>query len=300
MKSKKLLLPAIIMIVAVVLMAVACVVLSLAQKPTITEAEFPFSITYEYKGETVTVEDVYTVRYVGNDGYADTKSRIYEGKIGNFGTVDVTDYTIEETEHSLLILSTNFQPDYMMGDAEYDHYEFDPFAPSFTYYGIDGYTATDPEELEAMGAKIIDYQYPEPIENTLVLSHVSILSGETVVPPTVLISLLALLVILFCVKKDADVVPVSLDTATIILNVIVGFVATPFLSLVSILIDITGENNNILSQSMYFTGALTLLGIAASVALRRKGYSKTAFVVQFAGPVLFILIMMAGFVAGML
>lgn len=300
MKSKKLFLPALILIVAVLLMAVACVVLSVAQKPTVTEAQFPFSITYEYHGKQVTIEDVYTAYYAYNDGYADTKHRVYEGKIGNFETVDVTDYTIEETERSRLILSTNFHPDYMMGDTDYDHYEFQPFAPSFTYYGSDGYTATEPEELEAMGAKIIDFQYPEPIENTLVFSHISILSGETVVGPTVLISLLALLAVILFVKKDDTLVPVPLDTVSFILNLVIGFVATPFLGLVSTLSDISGDNDNILSQTMYFTAALTVLGIAASVALRRKGYSKTAFVVQFAGPALFVLIMVAGFAAGML
>lgn len=210
--------------------------------------------------------------------------------IGNIGRADATDYTIEDGENSLLILNTNFQPDYMMGDAEYDPYEFDSFAPAFIYYGIDGEMITEVEELEAMGAKIIDYQYPEPIENTLVFSHISILSGETVVGPTVLISLLALLAIIFLVKKEEGLVSTPFDVCSFILNIIIGVVATPFLAVISVLVDITGDNDNLLCQSMYFTGALTVLGIAASIALRRKGYSKAAFIVQFAGPALFALL----------
>ena len=59
MKSKKLLLPAIILAVAILASAVYSVVSSIAFKPTVTEGEFPFSITYELDGERVTIEDVY-------------------------------------------------------------------------------------------------------------------------------------------------------------------------------------------------------------------------------------------------
>ena len=38
----------------------------LAQKPAITEGEFPFSITYELDGESITIEDVYQERYLKN------------------------------------------------------------------------------------------------------------------------------------------------------------------------------------------------------------------------------------------
>ena len=50
MKSKKLLLPTIIISVAILAMAVFSVVSNIAQKPTITKGEFPFSITYELDG----------------------------------------------------------------------------------------------------------------------------------------------------------------------------------------------------------------------------------------------------------
>lgn len=42
----------------------------------------------------------------------------------------------------------------------------------------------------------------------------------------------------------------------------------------------------------YFIPALTVLGVAASVALRRRRYSKSALVVEFTGPVVLVLILL--------
>ncbi len=50
MKSKKLFLPVIILIAAVFTMILCSVVSVIAKKPTVTEHEFPFSITYELNG----------------------------------------------------------------------------------------------------------------------------------------------------------------------------------------------------------------------------------------------------------
>ena len=76
MKSKKLFLRAIILIVAVLATAVYLLISSIALKPTVTEAEFPFKITYELDGETVTLDDVYKVNYVPNDADDNHKGRV--------------------------------------------------------------------------------------------------------------------------------------------------------------------------------------------------------------------------------
>lgn len=95
MKNKKLLLPTVILVVAIVAIAVYSVISSIAFKPTVTEGEFPFSITYELDGERVTIDDVYKVHYVRNDGYADTKSRVYAGELKSSGE-DGTLYTLKK------------------------------------------------------------------------------------------------------------------------------------------------------------------------------------------------------------
>ena len=100
MKTKKLFVS--ILAVAVLAIAVYSVVSSIAQKPTVTEGEFPFSITYELDGESVTISDVYKARYVRNGGYADTKSRIYVGEIGNMGEGN-TYYTLKQDENGISV-----------------------------------------------------------------------------------------------------------------------------------------------------------------------------------------------------
>ena len=70
MKNKKLFIPTIILIAAILASATYMVISSIAKKPTTTEGEFLFSITYELDGETVTINDVYRARFVKNDGFA--------------------------------------------------------------------------------------------------------------------------------------------------------------------------------------------------------------------------------------
>ena len=92
MKSKKLFLPTIVFSVAVLAMLISSFVLCIAKKPTVTEGEFPFTITYELDGEKVTVDEVYKVRYDRNGGYTDTKTRIYVGEIGDMGSMSLEEF----------------------------------------------------------------------------------------------------------------------------------------------------------------------------------------------------------------
>ena len=59
MKNKKLFLPSIIAGAAIFAIFVCAIISGLAFKPRVTEGEFPFTITYELDGETVTIDDVY-------------------------------------------------------------------------------------------------------------------------------------------------------------------------------------------------------------------------------------------------
>ena len=81
MKTNKMRLPVIILAVTIFVMAAYVLVSCIAMKPTVTEQDFAFSITYELDGETKVISEVYSVRYVGNSGYSDTKERVYYGEI---------------------------------------------------------------------------------------------------------------------------------------------------------------------------------------------------------------------------
>lgn len=297
MKSKKLLLTTIILAIAILATVVYSVVSSIAFKPTVTEGEFPFSITYELDGERVTIEDVYMVHYVRNDGYADTKSRVYAGELKSSGKDD-TLYTLKKDENTRVELWTHFYADYLMGDPEYDYFKGASFEPKIYYYDENEVEYQDEETLAAQGVKLISFEYPTPIENSFVFSHISYFSGAVVLP-TLLISLLALLATFIFVRKEKELKYKAVDVISIVFNWIIGTVYTGFVTILAWLIDVEGGGAELYYQIMYFIPAVSVLCIAASVALRRKGYGKSALITEFIGPIIFVLYLLIFYVGGL-
>ena len=287
MKSKKLFLPIIILLVSIFVMAVCSAVFSIAKKPTITEGEFEFSITYELDGEKVTINDVYKAYYVKNDGYADSKSRIYEGEIGDMGEGN-TVYTLKQEGNTRIELWTHFYPDYLMGDSEYDYFDNEPFEPRIYYYDAEETEYSDEETLSKQGVKLIGFEYPTPIKNSLVFSHLSHLSGG-IVPLILPVSLLALITMIIFVRKEKDLKYKAIDIITIILNFIVSFTLLPFVTILALLIDIEGGGPELYYQVTYFIPSVVVLCNAASIALRRKGYGIISLIACLIGPAVFAL-----------
>ena len=220
MKNKKLFLPTIILAVAIVLTMISAVVAGIALKPKVTEGEFPFSITYELDGETVTIKDVYKVQYEKLGGY---KTRMYSGEIGNRGK-DNTIYVLKKNDSGRVELWTHFYPDYLMGDSEYDYYDDEAFEPKIYYYDAQETESHDEETLAEHGVKLISFEYPEPIKNSLTFSHFVFPEGE-VIFPSIVIAFLAWLATLIFVKKDNEYIrrkPINI--VTIVFNFIVGLV----------------------------------------------------------------------------
>lgn len=297
MKNKKLFLPTIILAVAILATVVYLLISSIALKPTVTEGEFPFSITYELDGERVTVEDVYKVKYVRNDGYADTKSRVYAGELESSGE-DATLYMLKKDENTRVELWTHFYADYLMGDTEYDYFDDEAFEPKIYYYDANETEYHDEETLAAQGVKLISFKYPEPIKNSFVFSHLSYFSGSNV-PLTLLIALLALLVTIIFVRKEKELKYKAVDIISIVFNWIIGTVYMGFVTILALLIDIEGGGPELYYQIMYFIPAVSVLCIAASVALRRKGYGKSSLIAGFIGPVIFALYLLIFYMGGL-
>ena len=285
MRNKKLFLPAIILAVAVLAIAAYSLISSIAKKPTITEGEFPFSITYELNGETVTINDVYKARYVAKDGHADTKARVYVGEIGDMGEGN-TVYTLKTDANARIELWTYFHPEYLMGDPSYDYFDDAAFEPIIYYFDSEEIEYHDEETLTAQGIKLIGFEYPEPIENTFVFSHIAYLNGAVVIP-ALLIALLALLAILIFVRKEKELKYKAIDIISIVLNFFVGFVYLGFVAVLALLIDIEGGGPELYYQLLYFIPAFSALCIAASVALRRKGYGVKSLIAELIGPAVF-------------
>ena len=298
MKNKKLFLPAIILAAAILGIVVYSIVSSLAFKPTVTEGEFPFSITYELDGETVTINDVYNARYVRNDGYADTKSRVYVGEVGDSG-IDNTIYTLKKDENTRIELWAYLYPDYLMGDPEYDYFDDKAFEPKIYYYDAEQQEFSDEETLAAQGVKLIDFEYPTPIENSFVFSHISYFSG-VVVLPTLLIALLALIATIIFVRKEKELKYKAIDIVSIVLNCVIGSVYLVFVTILAMFIDIEGGGPELYYQVLYFIPALSVLCIAASVALRRKGYGVKSLIAELIGPAVFAVYLIVFYMGGLL
>lgn len=297
MKNKKLFLPAIILVVAIVATTVYLIIGSIALKPTVTKAEFPFKITYELDGETVTIEDVYEANFISSDEADNYKERYYSVKLLSSGKND-TSFTLKQNENTRIVLDTNFYADYLMGDSEYDYFEGAPFEPQIYYYDENEAEYYDEETLAEQGVKLISFEYPTPIENSFVFSHLAYCTGENV-PITVLIAILALLAIIIFVRKEKELKYKATDAVSIVLNWIIGTVYMIFVTTLALFIDIVGGGPELYYQITYFIPAVSILCLAASVALRRKGYGKSSIIAQLIGPAIFVLDLLVSYVAGL-
>ncbi len=295
MKNKKLFLPSIILVTAIVLTMISVIIAGIALKPKVTESEFPFSITYELDGETVTINDVYKVRYDEDKQY---KQRMYVGEIGDMGESN-TIYTLKTEETGRIELWTHFHPDYLMGDSEYDYFDDEAFEPRIYYYDAQETEYHDEETLAKQGVKLINFEYPEPIKNSLAFSHLVFPESE-VIFPSILIAFLAMISTLIFVKKDKDYVSKPINIITIVFNFIIGLTAFPFFTIIALLLSALGDIGNVMNLLSYLLPALTILCITASIGLRRKLYGKSALIVQFISPAVFAVIMIISACAGLM
>ena len=85
-------------------MAVCALIIGISFKPTVLEQSFPFSITYELNGKTETITEVSEVHNLRNDGYADTKTRVYEGRIAGTENDSGAWYTLSEDPDGRIVL----------------------------------------------------------------------------------------------------------------------------------------------------------------------------------------------------
>ena len=136
-------------------------------EPEIEEAEFKFSVTYEFEGKVKTLSGVYVCEYEGVDWALDGgPHRSWSGYI--------KDSDMEEMicigkgpDGGEIHLDFCFNPEYLMGDPEAYVEEIPKPTISVTMKNEGIYFLTEPQEVEEYcGAKIINYEYDEPIKNT--------------------------------------------------------------------------------------------------------------------------------------
>ena len=136
-------------------------------RPQIKSGEFAFSVTYELSGESKTISGVYVCEYNGTDWALDGGAhRDWKGSIKG-GTED-TQIEIGSTEDGgTIYLCLHLDPNYFMGENGSDVSQPSLMIryPEDELGGVN--IIQDADEIESTyGAKIICYQYDEPIENT--------------------------------------------------------------------------------------------------------------------------------------
>ena len=300
MKIKKLTVATILFAVTVVAYVVASLFCSYTTKPAVTTGEFPFSITYEYQGETKTLSGVFACEYSGSQTVQGEHSRGWDGSIKYENAEDTEKpYIVDENDElqTALSLHPNMHAGYFMGDPLYkDHYRdygLEGIEPHIEYYDYKNDISLNDENqdeiLESIGFKIIGFTYAEPIENSFSLSGISYEADNVII--FVAILLLFLLLCLIFVRKDKEYQYTGLDKLGAVLNLIVGIVAVPFITLICTLFGITESNVHLINQIIYSIPPVTVLCLALSVVFRRKGFSKIGIVIQFGGILLFALIL---------
>ena len=182
-----------------------------------------------------------------------------------------------------LSIVTDLDAAYLMGDP--DKYEYvsghdDPYLEAVDQegYGV--------EVSDLFDAEIISWEYPEPIENSFEFVGFSRLYSVSMLV-MLLVGVLTTIVCVIFVKKNADVSYKPLDKLSIIANFIIGIVVISFITVVIFFFPLVMNSGSIIYQIYLCIPALTAFTIAASIALRRKGFTKSGFFVQIVFFVLF-------------
>lgn len=289
MRLKKLL-PIIILVTGIFVITASHIFSNIVKVPTITEKEFPFSVTYQMNAENKKVEGTYRCVFSKDSGSnADPRERFYDGTHVETGEKGTVRYKIAEKDGKELVLFLEFHADYLMGDPNYDNYYEDySYEPRLLVYDKEGYEYDDEESLSQFNTKIISWDFPEPIENSFKFSHIGRVSSNSVLPMLVVTYIILVICVVF-ISKDKERIIKPIDKASTVLKFIISLACAPLMASVALLTQIYTSGNELIYQIFYCIPAFTVFCVAISVCLCRKGYSKAGFLVQFAGPVVFVI-----------
>ena len=300
MKIKKLSLTIVFFVITVIAYVAASLHFCYTTKPEITNHEFPFSITYEYKGETKTLSGIFECEYSGSSTIHGEHRRYWEGESRYINPVNPEyPHIIEENEEmqTTLAIQENMYAGYFMGDPLYkDDYlvngleEIEPYIEYYDYKNDISLNDENRDEiLESIGFKVIDFTYAEPIENSFSFSGIQYEGDNVIIFIGILVGFFLLCLIF--VRKDQEYQYTAFDKTGILLNFLLGIIVIPFISIICMLFAITESNVELINQITNSIPPIAVLCLALSVVFRRKGFSKPGFYIQFGGIALFLLIL---------
>lgn len=298
MKTKKFVLPAVLLVGLLIAYAAFSVIFCYNTKPAVSEGEFSFSITYEYLGETKTISGVYVCKFHGSETIFREHNRYWDGEV----VYTEGDCIVHKEEMKTLAVQPGLEAGYFMGDPLHrDHYQVyglegpEPHAEYYDYKNEISITDYDQdEELAAIGFRFIDFSYAQPIENSFSISGIEYEADNIIF--FVALMLVFLIVCIIFVRKDKEYKYSYFDKSCIIVNFIVGIVAVPFIYIICALFGLVGSRYGWIDQCIYNIPSFTILCLALSIIFRRKGYRKTGFFIQFGGCVLFAIMLLIEFI----
>ena len=259
------------------------------EKPAVRMQEFPFSITYICRGRQSTISEVYVAEQTDFAKYMGDEKLQWYGYIKDRNRLEPDFIRIDGDDTHAFFIELNLEPGWLMGDPAYADSTCAPIGVAIRL--ADGQRITDPEKLEELGLRVDSWEYPQPIENRFSFGGFS-LSSEAVLF-TSAIAIAALLLCLIFVERDREQTATVRNKIGVVLNLLIVILAFPFILIFSAISEILGDTSW-LQQLLYLAPALTVTGVSASVVLRRRGYELPGLLIQFVGPVLFLLAVLIG------
>ena len=288
MKHKNLKIPTIILVIGLVVAMLAAMLTCIVKEPMVTEQDFNFTVTYELDGEEQTLEGIYRCRFRSVGKGTNPLERYYEGiYVTNPSEEHSAAYTIAEKDGLELCIVTIFSDRYLMGEREAS-FSYDPYLAVMDAEGIE---YDDEEHLGVFDAAIVDWEYPQPVDNSFKFVGFSHLHDTSMIAMLV-VGVLVIVACMILVKKDQTVLYTGIDKASVVLNFVVAIVAIPFITLVAALMQIYVSGDEFSYQLALCLPAITAFTVAASLSFRRNGFAKSGFLVQLIGPVLFALLIL--------
>ena len=285
MKNKSLKLPIIIIAIGIIIAIAASLLVSIQKAPTVTNQDFDFSITYKLDGETKTINGVYSSRFTGFGANGiDPLCRYYEGTYKVDGEDDGDRcFTIAEKDGYELYIVALLNDYYLMGDEENESYDSFAEAPTLEAEDKDGNQYGETELPDVFDAEIVSFEYPKPIENTFCFAG---FSGLYVINTGVMIlaGILTLILCMIFVRKSDGVEYRALDKIGIALNFVAVLYVLPIIYIASVFVQAYRTGPDWLYQAYLCVPQIIPFSIAASLSLRRKGFRKIGFFIQFLAP----------------
>ena len=281
-------LPGLILVAGVVACLVACLLVGILKTPTITQQDFRYSATYQINGETKTLEGIYRCEFVSTGEGVDPLDRYYIGYYPEAPDQSWPDsHIIARNGDQTLELVFIFSDAFLMGDGfPGDEYSDVMPEPYLAVFDKEGYEYSDEESLAPFNAQLISWEMPEAIENSFVFAGFSILHSGSMLA-MLLVGILMIVACLVFVKRDKTIPYKLLDKFSIAANFILGLIVIPFQAIVITLMTLLVTGDETYYQLSLCIPAITAFSVAASIALRRKNFTKTGFFIQAIGPVLF-------------